>query len=126
MSRDQDLMLDLEREIARQDDIAKANQYGYPFTRNGIRLGIAALQDEVTEVLDAWRADKNHLENCAAELREELLQVAAVAMRIARSVPAGEDPQAADGWTPDTTRGFPPAAAYEIGRALAGNPDGAA
>jgi hypothetical protein len=29
-----------------------------------------------------------------------------------------EDPQSADGWTPDTSQGFPPDAAYEIGRAL--------
>lgn len=29
------------------------------------------------------------------------------------------DPQSEDGWTPDTSQGFPPGAAYEIGRDLA-------
>jgi hypothetical protein len=29
------------------------------------------------------------------------------------------DPQSEDGWTPDTSQGFPAAAAWEIGRALA-------
>ena len=28
------------------------------------------------------------------------------------------DPQSEDGWTPDTSQGFPPGAAYEIGRDL--------
>ncbi len=109
-------MLDLQEEIDRQDGIAEAAGYGYPFTRNGVRLGIAALEDELTEVREAWRADKNHLESGAWHLREELLQVAAVAVRIAREIPI--DPQSADGWTPDTSQGFPPGAAWAIGRAL--------
>jgi hypothetical protein len=29
------------------------------------------------------------------------------------------DPQSEDGWTPDTSQGFPASAAWEIGRALA-------
>ena len=30
-----------------------------------------------------------------------------------------DDPWAAEGWTPDTSKGFPPGLAYEVGAALA-------
>jgi hypothetical protein len=82
------LMLDLQEEIDRQDGIAAAAGYGYPFTRNGVRLGIAALEDELKEVRDdVWRPNKNKLGDVAGWLREELLQLAAVAVRVAREIP---------------------------------------
>jgi hypothetical protein len=57
---------------------------GYPATRDGIRLGIATLQDEVTEALDEWRHER-HIAGWH-HTAEELMQVAAVALRAVRSI----------------------------------------
>jgi len=77
-------------EVQRQDGLHPA---GYPATRDGIRLGLAAAQDELDEALGAW-----HQERCRcgtppgcqhsrwAKTREELLQLAAVALRAVRSI----------------------------------------
>lgn len=56
-------------------------KYG-PFRNyvGGMRLGIAALEDEVAEAYDAWRDERR--ENNWSHTRTELLQVAAVAMRL--------------------------------------------
>jgi hypothetical protein len=79
------LLADLAAEIERQD-----RKYG-PFTGTTVlgqsRLAIACLEDEITEVKDAWRSERRaagweHTE-------EELLQVAAVAMRALRDIRKG-------------------------------------
>ena len=77
------MYIDLAAEVERQDE---RHPDGYPYTRNGVRLGIAALEDEVAEVYDEWQHNHNHLGNCRAEIRVELLQVAAVAMRMIREI----------------------------------------
>ena len=59
---------------------------GYPYTRDGVRLGIAALEDEVAEVYEEWTRNKRHLGNCITSIRAELLQVAAVAMMIIEGI----------------------------------------
>jgi hypothetical protein len=76
-------LYDLQDEIINQD----ANHpESYPYNRNGVRLGIAALEDEVNEVYEEWRNNKRHLGNCVNEIRYELLQVAAIAMRMIREI----------------------------------------
>ena len=66
-------------EIARQD--AKHGPFeGTILGRS--RLAIACLEDEVQEVRDAWRAERKATTWEAT--REEVLQVAAVAMRALR------------------------------------------
>jgi hypothetical protein len=75
-------------EVARQDSLHS----GYRPTRDGMRLALAALQDELDEALAAHRAGRC---KCATidcghhdwtELRVELIQVAAVAIRAIRSI----------------------------------------
>jgi len=62
----------------------------FTYDRNGLRLGIAALEDELTELLDEWRANKKRLDapGVAERLRHETLDVAAVAMLIVRNIPS--------------------------------------
>jgi hypothetical protein len=61
----------------------------FTYDRNGLRLGIAALEDELRELYAEWAANKKSLnEPSAAErLRHEALDVAAVAMLIYRNIP---------------------------------------
>lgn len=74
---------------------------GFPFDRNGVRLGIASLEDEVTEVWDEWNMHKRALGNCREQIRTEVLQVAAVALMIVEGIdascqapaPGGQDDQ---------------------------------
>lgn len=84
------------REVRRQDEIHPA---GFPATRDGLRLGLAALQDEVREAEEAWRADRrrdgvcpwiNHGGEHSTEV--ELLQVAAIALRMVRSIHGSAGP----------------------------------
>lgn len=68
----------LVREIENQD-----RQYGrFENSTGGMRLGVACLEDEVREVRDAWREGRHSLS--WFELRQEAIQVAAVAMRLVR------------------------------------------
>jgi hypothetical protein len=60
--------------------------HGFPFNRNDVRLGIAALEDETAEVWKEWDNKKHNLDHGAYNLREELLQVAAVAMMIVEGI----------------------------------------
>lgn len=71
----------LLEEIARQDA-----KHG-PFTGSPLgapRLAIACLEDEVREVLDAWRKERKV--SGMPQTREELMQVAAVALRAVRDL----------------------------------------
>jgi len=68
-------------EIDRQDEIHPA---GYPATRDGIRFGLATVEDELKETLDAWRAERR-IEGWS-DTEEELTQTAAVSMRLLRSL----------------------------------------
>jgi len=61
-------------------ELEKRYPYGFPYTRNDVRLGIAALEDETMEVYTEWNNNKHHLGNCIHDIRIELLQVAAIAM----------------------------------------------
>jgi hypothetical protein len=81
-----DLTDDLIVEIEKQDALHPS---GYPYTRDGIRLGIAAIEDETREVWDAWHAIRRTIGNGSADpgdLRGELMQVAAICMRIVRTI----------------------------------------
>ena len=61
----------------------------FTYDRNGLRLGIAALEDEIREVYDEWAAGKKRLDDpaVAERLASELLDVASVAMLIYRHIP---------------------------------------
>lgn len=66
-------------EIARQDE--KHGPFGGTVLGRS-RLAIACLEDEVAEAREAWRSERKALTWDAT--REEVLQVAAVAMRALR------------------------------------------
>ena len=53
----------------------------FAFNRNGLRMAIAAIEDETNELYDEWRNHKRHLGNGITAIRHELLDVAAVAMQ---------------------------------------------
>lgn len=74
-----DLLRSLVDEIKRQD-----NKHG-PFEGTILgksRLALACIEDELEEALIAWRMER--FEGHWAETRQEVLQVAAVAMRALR------------------------------------------
>lgn len=74
-----DLLAELNREIARQD-----RKHG-PFEGTHLgrsRLALACLEDEIEEAKQAWREERKQAHWLAAH--EEVLQVAAVAMRALR------------------------------------------
>jgi hypothetical protein len=77
-------------EIERQDG---RDRGGYPATRDDIRLGIAAAEDELAETLTAWRDArcKCPTPGCDhadwSEVRIEASQAAAVLLRLAREIP---------------------------------------
>ena len=62
----------------------------FTYDRNGLRLGIAALEDELREVYEVWAQYKKNLQDpvAAASFRHELLDIAAVAMLMYRNVPS--------------------------------------
>jgi hypothetical protein len=84
----------LAAEIERQDRLHPA---GYPAHRDGVRLGIAHAEDELEEVKLAHRADrcKCPIPNCGhahwLETEVEVIQTAAVLLRLARSIRAAEN-----------------------------------
>lgn len=86
---------DVAHEIERQNHIHPA---GYPATRDGIRLGLAAAQDELREALDAWRAGrcKCSVPVCGhhdwMDTRVEIVQCAVVLLRIAAGIPVSGAP----------------------------------
>lgn len=77
----QGAMDQLLAEIKRQEEI---HPVGFPATRDGLRLGLAALEDELEEARDEWRA--NRRTEGWGGLRMELMQIAAVALRMVRSL----------------------------------------
>lgn len=54
----------------------------FAYNRNGLRMAIAAIEDETRELHEAWAEHKRVLaDGCAVgEIRHELLDIAAVAM----------------------------------------------
>lgn len=61
----------------------------FAFTRNGLRAGIAAIEDETTEFYrawEAWRHNKTH-PLLIRNLKSEVLDIAAVAMHIYNQIP---------------------------------------
>ena len=52
----------------------------FTFDRNGLRLAIAAIDDENNELYDEWRMNKRMLGNARNEIKYELLDIAAVAI----------------------------------------------
>ncbi len=76
------LIYRLIEEIERQDE--KHGRYGVQGgTMVGTsRLALATLEDEITEALEAWRSERTALH--WDHTREEVLQVAAVAIRTLR------------------------------------------
>ena len=89
----QEVLLHLYDEIIRQDRLHPA---GYPANRDGVRLGIAHAEDELEEVKLAHRADrcKCPVPNCGhahwLDTETEVIQTAAVLLRLARSIRAAE------------------------------------
>lgn len=80
---------ELGDEIARQD--YRYGLFGVDSDLGRLRLGIACLEDEVTEARDAWREERRKSHWC--HTREELLQVAAVAIRCIRLIDGpGDNP----------------------------------
>jgi hypothetical protein len=66
---------------------------GFPGDRNGIRAGIAALEDETREALDAWHEEKSLPPGRLpahqwGHTREEIVQIAAVALRTLAAMPS--------------------------------------
>ena len=91
------VMLDLAAEVNRQDEIHPA---GYQATRDGVRLGLATVEDELREALDAHR-DERRVEGWS-HTYEELLQLAAVAVRTAAAIRSDADTrQHAANWAAD-------------------------
>lgn len=83
------LVADLEHEVRRQDE-KHGSFKGFPGGsqsggKNGAaRLAIACLEDEVEEAKQAWRSERGY--PTFVHTREELLQVAACAMRAVRDL----------------------------------------
>lgn len=67
---------------------------GFPFDRNGIRLGIAALEDEIAEVKKEWQEGRVHhtgymTEESREAVRKELRDVIAVGIMMYESTYRG-------------------------------------
>lgn len=64
----------------------------FSYDRNGVRLGIAALEDELQELRDEWVLHKRDLVPARSKIRHELLDCAAVAMLILEETGAAQRP----------------------------------
>ena len=87
----EEILIDqLNAEIRRQDK--KHGRIGGDSDYGRARLGIACVQDEVDEALEAWRDDKKRAADDLPALgrffdtKAELMQVAAVAIRVIRDI----------------------------------------
>lgn len=79
-------LADLGDEVARQDSI---HRLGYSASRDDVRLALATIQDELDEALVAWREERG--KEGWTETAEEILQAAAVALRLYRTIKAHPD-----------------------------------
>jgi hypothetical protein len=72
----------IDRLLDRMHDQAnRMPQSLFAFNRNGLRMAIAAIEDETRELHDEWQANKHVLDDCTrGAIRHELLDIAAVAM----------------------------------------------
>lgn len=83
------LLADIRYEVERQDALHPA---GYPVTRDGIRLGLAAAEDEVREARDEWDLHKCRCQEPLCDhadwstVRYEAMQAVAVLVRMVRSI----------------------------------------
>jgi hypothetical protein len=70
---------------ARIDDVSGRDGFnGFPFDRNGIRLGIAAIYDEADELFEEWHSGRvphtgYMYSDSAPGIRRELMDIIAVA-----------------------------------------------
>lgn len=70
------------REIARQDVVST-----YGTDRDGVRLALACMQDELNEALEAFQAEKRPIDGRTwARAQEELVQAVAVGLRVLRDL----------------------------------------
>lgn len=76
------LLAEVEAEVRRQD---VEHPGGYGSTRDGVRLGVASMEDEVREALEAWGEEKGN--GSWPATRAEVVQVVAVGLRLLRSLP---------------------------------------
>lgn len=81
----EDVRLLVEDSVARLHKQIEAFPPGFPADRNGIRLGIAAIQDETSEVLAEWY-DAKRTDKDWTRVYDELLDVIAVAMYTALDI----------------------------------------
>lgn len=85
MASGDDLFAELEREI-----VSQHSRFGaFENTRPSLRLGFACLEDEMREAVEAYEDDR-HDDFCGlgfSATQEELLQVAAVALRLLAAFP---------------------------------------
>jgi len=74
-------MLEIHYDVAsRLIEMKRKFPAGYPCNRNGIRLGMAALEDELKEMYEAWRVEKREPFNDETNTYDELLDVIAVGL----------------------------------------------
>lgn len=79
---------DVQRAVEHQDAV----HHGYPITDDGMRLAVAALSDAAVGALEAWRDGRCRCSvvDCYhgdwSQLRDELIDIATVAVRAARSI----------------------------------------
>ena len=74
---------ELDGEVRRQD-AKHGTEFNAASPLGRIRLGVACLEDEVEETRNAWRDDRKTWD--FPNVREEALQVAAVALRLVRQI----------------------------------------
>jgi hypothetical protein len=79
-------------ELLKTEILLELNQHpqGFPYTRDGMRLAIAALEDEVREVWSEWEMTKRRMDEYDPEydhgIRDEALQVAAIAIQMVATI----------------------------------------
>ena len=77
----------VDREMERQDGVST-----YGTDRDGVRLALACMQDELDEALEAFQAEKRPIEGRTwARVQEETVQTVAVGLRLLRDLAAAEE-----------------------------------
>jgi hypothetical protein len=72
---------------SRLDDLALRYPPGFPAERNGLRLGIAAIEDETKEAWDEWNAHKR--DGNWDPMYDEVLDIVAIGIFILESIRGG-------------------------------------